>query len=59
MSRVTQHHVILSRPFIGPADSLQIPIGPEYEIIENGDGKNVWNFQSVLDNVAPIPSVKV
>lgn len=57
--RVAQYHVILSRPFIGTADSLQVPIGPENEIIENGDCKNVWNFQHILDNVASIPAIQV
>ncbi len=57
--RVTQHHVVLSRPLIGPADGLQVPIGPEDEIIEDGDGEDVWDFQGVLDYVAPIPAVQV
>lgn len=57
--RVAQHRVILSRPLIGPADGLQVPIGPEDEIIKDGDGENVWDFQGVLDYVAPIPAVQV
>lgn len=57
--RVAQHRVILSRPLVGPADGLQVPIGPEDEIIKDGDGENVRDFQGVLDHVAPIAAVQV
>lgn len=57
--RVTQDRVISARPLIGPADGLQIPVGPENEIIEDGNGEDVRDFQRVLDNIATITAIQV
>ena len=57
--RVTQHGVVGARPFVCPTDGLQIPVSPEDEIVENGDGENVRNAQRVLDDIFPILSIQI
>lgn len=43
MGGVAQHSYAFARELVRPADGLQIPIGPENEVIEHCDGEDMWH----------------
>jgi hypothetical protein len=42
-----------------PTDGFQIPIGPKDVVIKDGDGKDVRDFQRVLNDIASIATVQI
>lgn len=41
VSGVAKHSQIAPGELLGPADSLQVPVGPEHEVVEDRDGEDV------------------
>lgn len=51
---VAQYLQASARELLRPADGLQIPVGPVDEVVEHGDGEDVWHGDARQDDPAMV-----
>ena len=59
VGRVPEQRVVVAGPLVRSIDRFEVPVGPEDEIVEDGDGEHVRHAQRIETDVAPVGAVQI
>ena len=56
---IPQNGEVGAVPLVCPVDGLQVPVGPEDEVVKDGDGEHVRYFERILDDETSVLAVQI